>query len=173
MYKPKLTITNKILKSIGLIEASREVIENAPLVPYYEKQFATDALARTIHHGTHIEGVGLDTLDQVKRVLEGEKIIAHERDVQEVINYRNVMKLLDDLSEKRGEYSEDDFKEIHKETVNNIIPKEKVGEYRKTQETRYRCLDSQNGRRQSQDPWNSGHSSLCNHETKNHERFGG
>jgi Fic family protein len=133
VYKPKFIITNKILKNIGLIEASREVIENAPLVPYYEKQFASDALARTIHHGTHIEGVGLDTLDQVKRVLEGEEVIAHERDVQEVINYRNVMRLLDDLSAKRGDYAEEDFKEIHKETVNKIIPDEKVGVFRKTQ----------------------------------------
>ena len=133
MYTPKYSITNKILKNIGLIEASREVIENAPLVPYYEKQFASDALARTIHHGTHIEGVGLDTLDQVKRVLEGEEVIAHERDVQEVINYRNVMRLLDDLSAKRGGYIEEDFKEIHKETVNKIVPDEKVGVFRKTQ----------------------------------------
>src|SRR4030042_1125503 len=101
MYAPKFSITNKILKNIGSIEASREVIENAPLVPYYEKQFASDALARTVHHGTHIEGVGVDTLDQVRRILEGEEVVAHDRDIQEVINYRNVMGLLDDLSAKR------------------------------------------------------------------------
>ncbi len=133
MYKPKFLITNRILKDIGSIEASREVIENAPLVPYYEKQFASDALARTVHHGTHIEGVGLDSLDQVKKVLEGEEIIAHDRDIQEVINYRNVMKLLDDLSAKRSGYDQEDLKEIHKETVNKIIPEEKVGTFRKTQ----------------------------------------
>lgn len=133
MYRPKFSITNKILKDIGSVEASREVIENAPLIPFYEKQFASDALARIIHHGTHIEGVGLDSLDQVKKVLEGEKVMAHDRDVQEIINYRNVMQLLDDLSVKRGGYSEEDFKEIHKETVNKIIPKEKIGVYRKTQ----------------------------------------
>ena len=133
MYQPKFVITNQILKNIGSIEASREVIENAPLVPYYEKQFATDALARTIHHGTHIEGVGLDTLDQVKRVLEGEEIVAHDRDIQEVINYRNVMQLLDDLSAKRGEYNQEDLKEVHKETVSKIIPEEKIGVFRKTQ----------------------------------------
>ena len=132
MYNPKFTITNKILKNIGSIEASREVIENAPLVPYYEKQFVSEALARTVHHGTHIEGVGLDSIDQVRKVLEGEEVAAHDRDIQEVINYRNVVKLLDDLSAKRGGYEEEDLKEIHKETVNNIIPEEKVGTFRKT-----------------------------------------
>lgn len=133
MYQPKFSITNKILKNVGSIEASKEVIENAPLVPYYEKQFVSDALAKTIHHGTHIEGVGLETLDQVKRMLEGEEVMAHDRDIQEVINYRNVMTLLDDLSAKRSGYEEEDIKEIHKETVNKIIPVEKVGVYRKTQ----------------------------------------
>jgi Fic family protein len=133
VYQPKFSITNKILKNVGLIEASKEVIENAPMVPYYEKQFKTDALARTVHHGTHIEGVGLDTLDQVRKVLEGESVVAHDRDIQEVINYRNVMRLLDDLSVKRGGYDEEELKEIHKETVDKIIPAEKVGTFRKTQ----------------------------------------
>jgi len=133
MYVPKYTITTSVLKNIGLVEAAREVIENAPLVPYYEKQFKVDALARTVHHGTHIEGVGLDTLDQVKKVLEGESVVAHDRDIQEVINYRNVMKLLDDLSVKRGGYDKEDLKEIHKDTVDKIIPAEKVGTFRKTQ----------------------------------------
>ena len=50
MYSPKYIISNKILKNIGVIEASKEVVENAPLVPSYEKQFQTDAIARTIHH---------------------------------------------------------------------------------------------------------------------------
>lgn len=66
MYSPKYIITNRILKNIGVIEASKEVIENAPLVPSYEKQFQTDAIARTIHHGTHIEGNELNLL-QTKR----------------------------------------------------------------------------------------------------------
>lgn len=133
MYSPKFSITNDILKSVGQIEASKEVVENAPLVPYYEKQFKSDALAKTVHHGTHIEGVGLENLSQVKKLLEGEEVIAHERDIQEVINYRNVMKLLDDLSGKRGGYDREMLLEIHKETVNKIVPDEKAGAYRKTQ----------------------------------------
>jgi Fic family protein len=133
MYQPKFTITNKILKRIGEIEAAKEVIENAPLVPFYEKQFKNDALARTVHHGTHIEGVGLSNLNQVKKVLEGEEVVAHDRDVQEIINYRNAMKLLDELAAKRGGYDTDMLLDIHKETVNKIVDKEKVGVLRKTQ----------------------------------------
>jgi Fic family protein len=132
MYLPRFTITNNILKSIGAIEAAKEVIENAPLVPYYEKQFQTDAMERTVHHGTHIEGNEL-SLDQTRRILEGEEIVAHERDIQEVINYRQVMKLLDELAVRRGGYTVDMLTDIHKETVQNIITPQKVGVFRKTQ----------------------------------------
>src|SRR6266496_6243109 len=99
MYQPKYTITNKILKTIGEIEASKEVIENAPLVPYYEKQFQTDAIERTVYHGTHIEGNEL-SFEQAKEVMEGKEVLGHDRDIQEIINYRNVTRLLDDLVNK-------------------------------------------------------------------------
>lgn len=132
MYQPKYTISNTILNNIGQIQAAKEVIENAPLIPYYEKQFRSDAIVRTVHHGTHIEGNDL-SLDQTKRVLEGEEIVGRERDIQEVINYRNVMKLLEELKSKRGGYVVSDLIDIHKETVKKLIPEQKVGALRKTQ----------------------------------------
>lgn len=132
MYSPKFSITNKILKSVGEIEAAKEVIENAPLVPYYEKQFRTDAIARTVHHGTHIEGNDLSLLE-TKKILEGIEVVAHERDIQEVINYRNVTKLLDELAAKRGGYDIEMILEIHRETVNKIVDPTKVGVLRSTQ----------------------------------------
>ena len=100
MYSPKYVISNRVLKNIGSIEASREVVANAPLVPSFEKQFQSDAMVRTIHHGTHIEGNDL-TLYQTKKILEGAEVYGRARDIQEVINYRNVMTLLDELAVKR------------------------------------------------------------------------
>ena len=132
MYTPKYHISNKILKGIGKIEASKEVIENAPLVPSYEKQFQTDAIVRSVYHGTHIEGNDL-TLIQTKKVLEGEEVFGRPRDVQEVINYRYVMKILEDLSQKRSGYDISMLKEIHSATVDKIVPMEKTGTLRTTQ----------------------------------------
>ncbi len=132
MYSPKYTITNKILFNIGNIEASKEVIENAPLVPSFEKQFQTDALTRTVHHGTHIEGNDL-SLTQTKKVLEGESVVARARDIQEVINYRNVVELLDELAFKRGGYDESMLFDIQKLSVTKIVPDEKIGVFRKSQ----------------------------------------
>lgn len=132
MYYPKYSITNSILKNIGVVEASREVIENAPLVPSFEKQFQTDAITRTIHHGTHIEGNDMSLL-QTKKILEGEQVYGKPRDIQEIINYRNVMELLDELAFKRGQYTTEILLDIHKATVEKIVSNEKVGVLRKTQ----------------------------------------
>jgi len=132
MYSPKYVVSNKVLKNIGSIEASREVIENAPLVPSFTKQFQSDAQVRTIHHGTHIEGNDL-TLYQTKKILEGAEVYARARDIQEVINYRNVMQLLDELVVKRGGYETDMLKDLHKATVDRIVIPEKVGVFRTTE----------------------------------------
>lgn len=132
MYSPKFVITNKILKNIGAIEASREVIENAPLVPSYEKQFQSDAIVRTVYHGTHIEGNDL-TMIQTKKILEGENVYGRARDIQEVINYRNVTNLLDELVAKRGGYDAEMVKDLHRVTVAKIIQEEKIGNFRNSQ----------------------------------------
>jgi len=132
MYEPKFHISNEILKNIGVIEACKEVIESAPLVPTFEKQFQTDAFARTVHHGTHIEGNDL-SLIQTKRILDGKDVVARPRDIQEVINYRNVIALLDEFAAKRGGYTKDMLLDLHNEVVNKIVQEEKVGVFRKSQ----------------------------------------
>src|SRR3990167_1498505 len=116
MYKPRYIISNKILKNISAIEAAKETIENSPIVPSFEKQFQTDAIIRTVHHGTHIEGNDL-TLMQTKKLLEGAEVYGRARDIQEIINYRNVMTLLDELAVKRGGYDLNMLRDIHRITV--------------------------------------------------------
>ncbi len=132
MYSPRYVISNKILKNIGAVEAAKEVIENAPLVPSYEKQFQSDAIVRTVYHGTHIEGNDL-TLIQTKRVLEGQEVYGRARDIQEVINYRNVMQLLDELAAKRGGYEPDMLRDIHRTVVFNLVSEDRIGVFRTSQ----------------------------------------
>ncbi len=133
MFTPKFTITNKVLKNIGSIEASKEVIDNAPLLPYYEKEFQNDAIVRTVHFGTHIEGNELN-LSQAQRVLEGQEVTARERDVQEVINYRKAMDYIQIKNQKsKIKIDERTIKEMHEITVQKILPKEQAGSFRKTQ----------------------------------------
>lgn len=130
MYSPNYTITNKILKNIGIIEAAKEVIENAPLVPAWEARFREDALVRTVHHGTHIEGNEL-TFGEAEKLLAGAKIVGRERDIQEVLNYRNVLKFIEGYD--KNDITEEVLKHIHEMTVHRILPDDGIGVYRKTQ----------------------------------------
>lgn len=127
MYQPIFTITNQILKHIGDIEASREVIINAPLLPYWEKKFQDEATLRSVHYGTHIEGNEL-SLQQVQRVLDGERIVARERDVQEVINYRKVIDYIGRM--KDAPIDEESISDLHKIVVDKILDFDVMGTYR-------------------------------------------
>ena len=131
MYSPRFTITNEVLQNVANIEACREVIENAPLIPSYEKKFQDDAALRTVYHGTHLEGNDL-TFTQAQRVLEGEQIVARERDIQEVINYRNVMRFLDTITRPLT-YTIDLLCHLHTLTIERLLPPESVGAIRQTQ----------------------------------------
>lgn len=130
VFNPPYQITNTILKNIGQIEASREVIADAPLLPLWERQFREDAIVRTAHHGTHVEGNQLN-ISEAKNVLQGQEIIGRPRDVQEIINYRKTLTLIEDEFDRQVEkVTEGLIKKLHKIVVHNILPEDEVGMYR-------------------------------------------
>jgi Fic family protein len=132
MFWPKFTISGEILKNIGSIESARAIIDNAALIPAYENQFREDAAARTVHHGTHIEGNDL-SLNQAKQLLDGERIAGRPRDIQEILNYRRVLDYIEKIQQRPGKdfkYSLVDLKKIHSLTVERLLPEEKCGRFR-------------------------------------------
>lgn len=137
-YTPKYTITNRLLSLVGSVDAAREVITTAPLVPAWERKFQNEARLRTIHHGTHLEGNSLN-LDQVEEIVSETKVvethIARDRDIREVINYREVMDYIDYLKKELSNspsphITEAMFKEIHAKTVAGIMDDTEAGHYR-------------------------------------------
>ncbi len=131
MYIPKFSITSKILKNIGSIEASKEIIDHAPLLPYFEKEFRQSAMVRSVHYGTHIEGNELN-LTQAEKVLMGQEVAGRDRDIQEVINYRKVLEYLSAVTGD-AKITEETIKKIHEITVEKILAAEQAGFYRQTQ----------------------------------------
>jgi len=130
MFNPKFTITHAILTDIAKIEAVEEVIRHAPVLPLWEKEFREDAIVRSVHHGTHIEGNTLEK-SEAKDVLKGKDVMARARDVQEIINYRNVINSIDKLAkEKNPTITESRIHNLHKIIVQNILPPPKAGIYR-------------------------------------------
>src|SRR3972149_8679157 len=121
MFSPKFTITNATLNNISKIEAAKAIIENSPLVPAYEAKFRQEAVIRTVHHGTHIEGNPLEQ-KEVEKVLAGQTVSARDRDVQEVLNYREVLKSID--SHKDEEVTEKTLLETHKLTTRKNLKAE-------------------------------------------------
>ena len=122
---------------MGIVEASKEVIIHAPLVPAWEAKFRKEAMERTVHHGTHLEGNGLSE-DEVKDVLDGQEIIARDRDVQEFINYRNVLKFIDAVQAQIGlsgaySFTIETVLEIHRLTTEKILAEGSGGSFRARQ----------------------------------------
>jgi Fic family protein len=146
MFDPRYIITHTILRNIGSIEASREVVDNAPLVPQYEVQFRQDALKRTVHHGTHLEGNELSAEQAERLIILGETqaepaaakagIVGRDRDVQEIINYRRVMEWIDQLGRTKTTnqlLNDKTLQDLHAMVVYRILPLEQRGVYRKVQ----------------------------------------
>lgn len=154
VFQPVFKISNRLLKSISQIEAAKSLIDEAPLIPAYEKQFQQEAVVRTVHFGTRIEGNDL-TFQEVAKLVDGHDINAAERDIQEVINYRNVTSYLEELwslydagmplpeektmpnfdenSKRPFFYSQTIIKRIHQLTTDKIIPPDQSGRYRHQQ----------------------------------------
>ena len=103
-------------------------------MPFYEKEFQKDALIRTIHFGTHIEGNELN-LNQAEKVLDGVEVVGRSRDIQEVINYRKVMDYIDQFKDQNSKTKIDEelIKHLHKLTVEKILAPQQCGVFRKTQ----------------------------------------
>ena len=145
MFKPNYQITNNLLTYISRIEQAKALIENSPLVPAWENQFRNEAMERTAHYGTKIEGNDL-TREQAHQILISDSVnskrasldadvIARERDIQELINYRNVVLWIDRQEKNYSQklLSEETLKILHTLTMEKLIEDKYLGQYRDKQ----------------------------------------
>ena len=146
MFDPVFSITNNLLTYITRIEAAKAIIDHSPLIPAWEARFRSEALSRTVHFGTKIEGNELseEQADQVlkleyvsdsKEALRQTGITARERDVQEVINYRNVIAWIDRQTNAKTTkvFSLDTLNTLHRLTIQGLIDDADSGQFRKKQ----------------------------------------
>ena len=134
MFVPRYFISNSILKNIGIIDAAREVIMNSPLIPAWEAKFRKEAMERFVHHGTHLEGNKLSE-EEVKDILDGREVVARDRDIQEVLNYRDVLKFIDGIATQIGTgrpyiLTLETLLEIHRLTTERVVPADVAGKFR-------------------------------------------
>lgn len=147
MFQPKFQITNNLLTYISRIEIAKAMIENSPLIPAWDTKFRDEALSRTVHFGTKIEGndltqeqalqvVKLDDVVDTQEVAQKTGILARDRDIQEVINYRNVIKWIDSWQDSVRQpmvFKPEVLMTLHSLTTQGIIEKGYVGAFRDKQ----------------------------------------
>jgi Fic family protein len=146
MYQPHFKITHNLLTYIANVEASKAVIDNAPLVPAWEAKFRDDALNRSVHFGTKIEGndlsqeqaqrvIQLKGVSSTKEVSEKTGVTARDRDIQEVINYRNVLLWIDQQKalDRKPAMSVETLHTLHSLTMKDLIDEEQIGSFRQKQ----------------------------------------
>lgn len=129
MLEPVYNITSTILSRIAEIAEIKAAIERSRVLPLNEAQLRRQAILRMAHTSTSIEGNKLAQFE-VGKVLEGKTVRAPQKDILEVENYYNALKLLDELSKKKGDITESEVLSLHKVVVSGLVEKEKTGQFR-------------------------------------------
>jgi len=119
-FKPKHTITDKILDNLTAVASAREIIEQAHLVPKWEAKLRRQALLHNTHSSTAIEGNKL-TLEQVEALASGKKVVATDKDKKEVLNYIEVLEKIPVIAEK-GNITEKTLFNMHSIVTKNTLP---------------------------------------------------
>lgn len=112
MFKPNFHYTNRIVRNLTLIAEARAIIINAPLIPRWEVSLRREALIRSAHSSTAIEGNPL-SLEEVTALAEGRDIMVRRKDKQEVLNYLEALGRIPEFA-KRSKFGSEDLLEIHK-----------------------------------------------------------
>jgi len=121
MFTPNFRYTHKIVNNLTAIAKARAVILNAPLIPKWEVSLRREALLRSAHSSTAIEGNPL-TLEQVSELAAGRDIMVRRKDKKEVLNYLEALEKIPEFAERKP-FKLSDLLELHKlvtkETLEN------------------------------------------------------
>lgn len=129
MLKPQYIITPLILSRIAEIAEIKAAIERSRVLPLNEAHLKRQAILRMAHTSTSIEGNKLAQFE-VGKVYEGQTIRAPQKDITEVENYLNALKLLDELSKTKNHLTVEEILRTHKAVIEGLVDDEKAGYFR-------------------------------------------
>jgi len=92
---------------------------NSPFIPKWEVSLRREAIIRSAHSSTAIEGNRL-SLEQVSDLAQGREIMATRKDKQEVLNYLKVLQSIDKLTDGK-KITEKGILKIHKMVTRNTL----------------------------------------------------
>ncbi len=129
MFEPQFKYTDKIVKYIAQIASAKEIISNAKIIPLYDTKLKQDALIKSSHYSTSIEGNPLN-LEEVKTLINNNKKPTTKAE-QEVLNYFNVLNNLNKYSDKI--ITKNTILSVHKDLTKDLLKNpEYEGKFRDT-----------------------------------------
>ena len=129
MFEPQFKYTDKIVKYIAEIASAKEIISNAKIIPLYDTKLKQDALIKSSHYSTSIEGNPLN-LEEVKTLINNNQKPTTKAE-QEVLNYFNVLNNLDKYSDKI--ITKNTILSVHKDLTKDLLKNpEYEGKFRNT-----------------------------------------
>lgn len=130
MFKPLYSISNKLVSILENIAALKNMIENSSKQLKWLPKLNKEALIKTIHSSTAIEGNPLNE-KEVELVISGSSIgYQSKRAEQEIINYLEALKFMEKYSEIKS-ITEKDVLKLHSIIGNkNALDRGPFGEYR-------------------------------------------
>lgn len=131
MLDPKYSITSSTLTSMTEIAEIKSVVERSRVLPLNEAQLRRQAVLRMAHTSTSIEGNKLAQFE-VGKVIEGKVVRASQKDIIEVENYFKALKLIEELSRSKHNITEAEVLKLHKQVIEGLVDKQKVGIFRKS-----------------------------------------
>jgi Fic family protein len=132
IFQPKFKYTQRTVNNLLKITQARDIILNAKIIPKWEISLRRDALIRSAHSSTAIEGNKL-TLEEVSELAQGRKIMATRKEKQEVLNYLNVLQNIQNYH-NNGKVTEDLLLKLHKDITKETLDNPgDEGNYRKVQ----------------------------------------
>ena len=129
MFEPQFKYTDKIVKYIAQIASAKEIISNAKIIPLYDTKLKQDALIKSSHYSTSIEGNPLN-LEEVKTLINNNQKPTTKAE-QEVLNYFNVLDNLNKYSDKI--ITKNTILSVHKDLTKDLLKNpEYEGKFRDT-----------------------------------------
>ena len=129
MFEPQFRYTDKIVNYIAEIASAKEIISNAKIIPLYDTKLKQDALIKSSHYSTSIEGNPLN-LEEVKTLINNNQKPTTKAE-QEVLNYFNVLNNLNKYSDKI--ITADTILSVHKDLTKGLLKDpEYEGKFRDT-----------------------------------------
>ena len=129
MFEPQFKYTDKIVKYIAQIASAKEIISNAKIIPLYDTKLKQDALIKSSHYSTSIEGNPLN-LEEVKTLINNNQEPTTKAE-QEVLNYFNVLNNLNKYSDKT--ITKNTILSVHKDLTKDLLKNpEYEGKFRDT-----------------------------------------